>query len=83
MVDGVRPRDLIELRFPVEEQTVEYTAMGTQYTIGFRGNTVVDTWPRHPPPTSHQLYLRDDLKAAREAPLKSVTRFVSDVLPRW
>ena len=83
LVDDLLPSDVIELRFPAGERMVEYTAMGTQYSIRFRGNTVVDISPRDPRPTSYQLYLRDGLNACRETPMKNVTRFVSDVIPRW
>jgi hypothetical protein len=46
-----------------------------QYTCHFRGNTMVDVSPRVSG-LGYQLYQRDHLIGATEAPMKTVTRFV-------
>ena len=86
-VDLVKPGDVIELRFPVAEETVRLTAHArtqaeTLYTICMRGNTVVDISPRDQSPTVVRLYRRGHMKA-HKAPMKSTTRTVLPHIPKW
>ncbi len=83
VVDRVKGKSVIELNFPVAEQTIKRTAFGTQYTIHMRGNTVVDVAPRDTSPTTYKMYLRNHLKAGRKAPMQEVTLFVSSTIPKW
>ena len=83
VVDRVKGKSVIELNFPVAEQTIKRTAFGTQYTIHMRGNTVVDVSPRDTSPATYKMYLRNHLKTGRKAPMKEVTRFVSSTIPKW
>ncbi len=55
----------------------------TVYECTFRGNTLVDISPRDDSPTNYPLYLRDHLKRAGPAPMKTVTRFAAEPLIRW
>jgi len=52
-----------------------------EFTMHFRGNTLVDISPRSQAP-GYPLYVRDHLKKAK-APMKKVTRFVPSVVARW
>jgi hypothetical protein len=85
---GLKPLDVITLRFPVGEATARYTVNAQTdhartYTCTFRGSTLVDISPRDTSPTSYPLYLRDHLRAD-QAPMKHVTRFVADrVVADW
>ena len=87
MVDGVKPGDVIELRFPVAEERVQLTAHAKTddeivHTIEMRGNTVMDISPRDEGPTVFPLYQRDHMKGDK-APTKSVTYTVDPNIPRW
>ena len=86
--DGLKPTDVITLRFPVKESTVRYTVNAQTdkeqiYTCTFRGSTMVDISPRDTAPTSYPLYLRDHMRAEK-APMKQVTRFVPNrIITVW
>ena len=88
MFDVLKPADVITLRFPVVEETVSYTALArawrveTVYKCTFRDNTLVDISPRDDSPTNYPLYLRDHLRRAGPAPMKTVTRFAARPLVR-
>ena len=87
IVDGVKPGDVIELRFPVAEESVQLTAHAltddeTVHKIEMRGNTVVDISPRDEEPTVFPLYQRDHMKGDK-APTKAVTHTVDPNIPRW
>ena len=87
VLDDLSPGDVVDLRFPVPEQTITRTAHAqkpdeTVYTIVMRGNTAVSISPRDESPSSYPMYLRDHMKG-NEAPTRMVQRFVSQVLPRW
>ena len=83
VVSRLKRTNVIELNFPVAEQTFQRTTCGTKYTIHMRGNTVVDVSPRDTTPTSYKMYLRNHLKAGQDAPMKEVERFVSATIPQW
>ena len=53
----------------------------TEYTLQFRGNTLVDISPRDDGP-GYPLYLREELKA-ESAPMKAVERYIAPVLVKW
>jgi len=89
--EGLKPGDILQLDFPVAEETARLSArtatkgdnQHTTYTIAFRGNTVVDISPRNESPAVYPMYLRDHLKATKEAPMKTVQRFVTEKVARW
>jgi len=71
----------IVLEFPLLEQTDHYFVHDTQYTVTFRGSTVIDISPRNSEPGKVPLYRREHFKA-RKTPMHRVKRFVADkVLP--
>ena len=82
-----KPGDVVELRFPLRDQTMTRTAHArtdaeTIYTITMRANTVMDISPRDESPRNYPMYLRDHLRA-REAPMNTVQRWVRDQIARW
>ena len=84
-LEGIRPHDVVELRFPMVEQTVTRTAYTTTqketaYTIRMRGNTVMELTPQNELPNVYPFYRREFLQG-NVAPLKTVTRYVSPVIP--
>ena len=86
--DGMKPGDKLQLDFPIKEETVKLTAQTkvgefTTYTITFRGNTVVDISPRNESPGVYPIYLRDHMKTAKKAPMKTKIRFAPDKTFRW
>jgi len=88
MFAGLKPTDVVTLRFPVKETTARYTVNAQTdkqqtYTCTFRGSTLVDIAPRDTSPTKYLLYLRDHMRASK-APMKEVTRFVPDrIITNW
>jgi len=81
--DNLRPKDMVTIEFPMMEETVKYVhPFDKEYTISFKGNTVVDIAPRETNPTAYPLYLRDHFKQ-NTAPMKKVTRYVSPVVLDW
>ena len=52
------------------------------YTMTFKGNTLVDVTPRDTKSKGIPLYQRDAMRDGTTAPLKTVTRFVSSALTR-
>ena len=86
-LEGIRPGDVIELRFPMVEQVITRTAYtGTPeesvYTIHMRGNTVTALTPENKSKNVYPFYRRESSQG-NVAPLKSVPRYVSPVIPRW
>jgi hypothetical protein len=80
VVDGLRPKDLIVLDFPIVERTAKYTmAFDRPYTFQFKGNTVVDVSPRDTNPTGYPVYLRDHFQQT-QAPMKKVVQYVAPVI---
>jgi hypothetical protein len=76
---GLKPKDEIQLEFPVREETDRYTIDGKEYRITFRGSTVVDVDPRDRNATDYPMYARDEIKP-NKAPMREVKRFVADRL---
>jgi hypothetical protein len=73
--------EAIRIEFPVPTAVERHTIGSRQYTLTFRGSTLVDITPREDNPAKLQYYLRESLKA-NQAPMRQVKRFVADrVLP--
>jgi len=89
--NDLKPGDTLQLDFPVAEETVHLSArtanqgdnQHTTYEIAFRGNTVVDISPRNESPGVYPMYLRDHMKAAKMAPMKTVQRYVAPKIAQW
>jgi len=86
-LDGVGPGDVIELHFPIVEQVITRTAYTgtpdeTVCTIRMRGNTVMELSPQNESPNVYPYYRREFMQG-NVAPLKTVTRYVAPVIPRW
>jgi DUF1680 family protein len=88
VLDGLRPGDAIDLRFPLPQGTERYTVNANSeaeqvYACSFRGSTCVEVSPRDDAPTTYPLYRRDHLRGDR-APMKTVERFVPErVVREW
>ena len=81
--DRIRKKAMVTIEFPMVEQTIKYRhPYDKEYTIHFKGNTVVDISPRETNPTAYPLYMRDHFKGDK-APMKKVERFVSSVALGW
>jgi hypothetical protein len=70
--------DLIRLEFPVPESQNKQKIHRTEYTLTYRGSTIVDIAPRKQDPKMCPLYQRDKMKKGTQAPLHEVERFVAD-----
>jgi hypothetical protein len=80
VVDGLRPKDILVLDFPVVERAAKYTmAFDRTYSFQFKGNTVVDVSPRDTNPTGYPVYLRDHFQQTT-APMKKVNQYVAPVI---
>ncbi len=84
----LKPRDTVEINFPVKEWSIARTASvrtkaESAYSIAFRGNTVVDISPRDDSPKVYPMYRRDFLKTGGQAPVRKVYRTVYEQIPRW
>lgn len=80
VVDGLRPKDVIILDFPIVGRTAKYTmAFDRICTFQFKGDTVVDVSPRDTNPTGYPVYLRDHYQQT-QAPLKKVEQCVAPVM---
>ena len=80
---GERPGSVIRIEFPVPTATEKHTVLGKEYTLTFRGSTLVDISPRDTTPGRYRYYLRDHLRADK-APMKEVTRFVPErIIVNW
>jgi hypothetical protein len=86
--DNVKPGDVLELRFPLRDQTLTRTANAGQadaevaYTMTLRANTVLAISPRDESPQNYPFYQRDS-RRGREAPRKTVRRSVMAQVARW
>ncbi len=82
-VGGLGANDVVIVRFPMVEETAQYThQFDKTYTCHFKGNTLIDISPRDDNPTGYPIYLRDHYKETT-APMKSKVRYVSPVMSRW
>ena len=79
-VAAVEPGEQVTVHFPMHEHSARVHIAGTDYTLGWRGDTVVDMSPRG---TIHPLYMRDALKTSTAPPSKMVEYFVPDVEVPW
>ena len=66
----------LRLEFPVPETTDRYTIGDREYTLKFRGSTLMDITPRSGNPAYFEYYSRKD-KSATKAPMHTVTRFAA------
>lgn len=83
VVQNLRNDDVLVLDFPVEEGTIQRTMpFDREYTLHFKGNTLVDISPRDHNPTAYPVYLRDHFHSDR-APRKKVEQYVSQVIPNF
>jgi hypothetical protein len=76
--DKLDERDKVTIKFPMEEETVKYNYGGKEYTLNFKGNTLVDISPRDEG-NGYPIYLREHYKKEK-AEMKKVTRYVSPVI---
>jgi len=70
----MRPGDEVVVTFPMVEKTLERKFKSEKYTITLRGFTVMELLPKA---DVTPLFQRASYRGA-EAPVKNVTRFVSD-----
>jgi len=85
-VDGLAPGNVIELLFPLKTQNYSYTINGNtpyeeQYSFSMKANTVLDISPRDLRPDTYPFYQREHMKAEK-APIHTVTRRISPIIPR-
>ncbi len=81
LFSNLKPGDEIQLEFPVDQRTDTYTINKQEYSVSFRGSTVVDIDNRIESDKLYPYYLRDGFKGTK-APTKTITRFAADdVLP--
>jgi hypothetical protein len=93
--EHVGPSQTVTVEFPVEERTETWTtppnwtpiirelpAAGTVFTMKFRGNTLAELTPPLAP-GSWLYQQRATLYRAKQAPMKEVTRHVTDFQLRW
>ena len=81
ILENLKDGDLVTIEFAVPEWTDRYTMNEKVYTVNFRGSTVMEIGPREGdnPETDYILYQRDHMEGDA-APMREVTRFVSDRL---
>ena len=82
MLAGLAQTDVITIEFPLVVTTETYRLGDTRYTCDFKGNTLIDVSPRDQRPTVYPIYVRDHYKAD-QAPMKTVERYVSQLVIRW
>lgn len=83
LISGLNGTERIEIRFNVPEYSASYTVnartpMEKKYTIRFRGSNAVDISPRSKSPTYYPFYTDENLRTAKKAGTKTVTRFIPD-----
>jgi hypothetical protein len=82
LVEGLKPGDIVAIDFPLVESVVQATLEGNQYTLHFRGNTLVRlsvkiAKPGSVHPESYPIYRRDHMLAPHPPMIKK-NRYVSD-----
>jgi hypothetical protein len=88
LVEDLKPGQIIQLDFPVEETTNTYTAAaGTgdeqAFTCTFRGSTLVKIQPSDESTAAYPLYQREYLRREK-APMISKARFVAErTIKQW
>lgn len=88
VVDEFKPGDVIQLVFPVREETIRASAHAktpaeTVYTIRLRGGTVVDISPRETNPLYVPFYRRTAMQIAGPAPRKAVDGRTPGLVLPW
>jgi hypothetical protein len=76
---AAHPGDMLVVTFPIAERTVKETIGDVPYTLTIKGNTVTTI---NPAGKVGPLYERAYYRADR-APMKKVSRFVSDETIVW
>jgi hypothetical protein len=74
---GKRPGSVIRIEFPVPAATERHTVLGREYTLTFRGSTLVDISPRDTTTGRYRYYLRDEMKRDK-VPMKTIEQFVAE-----
>ena len=81
--EGLGPDDILTIEFPLVEKTetwrVKDHVKETVYTLRMKGNTLVEISP----PLHPCLYGRRGKYLANEAPMRKVTRYVSEKVLQW
>lgn len=67
---------VIRIEFPVPSTTEKHTVFGREYTLTFRGSTLVDISPRDTTPGRYRYYLRDGMKRDK-SPMTTVEQFAA------
>ena len=78
-LDGLKQGDRVTVTFPQDERVVFRYIGENMYKLTLKGNTVIDIDPEG---EIYPMYQRDHYRLDR-APLKRVTRFVSDETFQW
>ena len=81
LLDKLKPGSEVEITFPITQEKVTYTYLGSPYAFEFRGDTVVSLSPGVVEP-GYPTYLRDHYKTD-QAPIKEKKRYVDARLIRW
>jgi hypothetical protein len=90
-VTGLKPGDVVDLRFPIVQTTEQYTLASPypdkkprdrKFTLTLRGNTLVRSDPPLAP-EGYPFYRRDHLIGAERAPTRKVARAVTRAAIRW
>lgn len=79
--DSLKPGDVVSLQFQVPRTSAQYTIDGTQYTITFRGSTVIDINPRNSGEHTYPMYQRQQMTSDK-APMRTIRRFCAEHLIR-
>ncbi len=101
LIDALEKDSIVTVEFPMVERTMKVPPLtgthdggagpvhGIEYTIHFKGNTVIDIGPRFDgwnkgkgPKSIVQTYQRDHYRSD-QAPMKTKRQYVSDVLIPW
>ena len=82
MIEKLAAKDIVTIHFPLETSTEKIQFNGKEFTLLFKGNTLIEISPRDSGPDEYRIYLRDYYKKDK-APMKKVSRYVSDALIPW
>jgi hypothetical protein len=76
---GGKPGEIVSLTFPIPEHSTKETIGNTPYTLGLKGNTVVNI---DPPGINGPLYQRS-YYLSQQAPSRKVERFIPEESIAW
>jgi hypothetical protein len=79
VLSGLESNAQVTITFPMVEHTEKFKLATGQYTVTFKGNTVIDIEPRG---VACPLYQRDDYRQ-NAAPMRKITRYVSPLVLDW